>query len=103
MNKQTTLREKLDSLFDKHTVAFTKTTEGEAEIVSFDTVVLNAYEAKNDLESLFDSTLHELLGEKETKVVKVDNKELSEIANTIIRTRNELRDEILTKWERIKG
>lgn len=48
--------------------------------------------------SLFDSTLHELLGEKEE-----DDEGLEIIYRQAIARRNELRDEILSKWERMMG
>lgn len=45
-------REAIEKILDKHTKFLTKTTEGNCEFVSFDTVVIDKYEATNDLVEL---------------------------------------------------
>lgn len=64
------LNDELDQIFDKHTRNLTQTIHidskgNEVKVISFDTVVLHAYEAKKDLLALFEIACNEIIGEDE--------------------------------------
>ncbi|MBU6501194.1 MAG: hypothetical protein KGI72_05200 [Patescibacteria group bacterium] len=66
----TDLREKIEKIMKKHIVALTKTGDKDfnpPEIVSFDTVVLNQYEATNDLLSLLHTEMMGVINGMEKK------------------------------------